>query len=1340
MAHSDNAAEFRLSSKGTIPWDATLPAGLVPIEVHFGRDEDSTGAAQVAVVRASIRPTKALLEAVWKTRGAHTTAPVLVVAVYSEGVWLHEHDSDPVGPIPPTYAARRVQSVLDEPDGISAFHQIRALIQAFETPGGGGFTNHFLFAGYHLRTNVPRRPDWGGACDKSLPLLGVRGKQLIEELGYATETPPGASNALVLRSASGQRRALAVLLNESENFDLRSAAYPLSPVARGLELAGREGVSWVILLRKGVLRLYPGTDGVGVGQRGQSETYFELNLDLLDQDDAGYLGLIFSADALERGGSADQILEGSSKFAAELGSRLRDRVYEKAVPLLAESIARRLPERGVALDAEGLQFAYALTLRVLFRILFQAYAEDSGLLPADRNDWFKANSLQAFVERERDTATEDFSADATSIWQDLRQVWDAIYSGNSRWEVPAYGGSLFDPHTEEGKFLKGLDLPDAVVGPALQAILTEETEEGVRGAVDFRSLQVREFGTIYEGLLESSLSVAIQDLTTDKSGAYVPADTGDSVEVRAGEPYFHSASGERKATGSYFTPKIVVDHLIERSVKPTLDTHLAKVEALLREGKEREAADAFWDFRVADLAMGSAHFLVAAIDKVERGMRDFLTINPVPGVMAELTRLAEKAREALGEDTEAAAAITQAQLLRRQVARRCIYGLDINPLAVELSRLAIWIHTFVPGLPMSSLDHGLVLGNSLTGVGSIEEALDALDPKRAPGQATFFDDVILDELAAAKSRLADFAAASEADKAEVAAGAQLLEDTRRESARAKSIFDAAVAVRMGEISRRVVLTEAALYELLEDSRLREVATSLNPAHLPYLFPEVFLRDEPGFDALIGNPPWEEPIFKEDRWWLLHSPGLMGLRPVERSAEIDALRSQRPDLVEQLEKERVQRSRVRAAVLALGLPGVGRGNVDLYQAFAWRYWRLVRPTGRLGIVMPRGVLNGSALAEWRAEVISCGGFMEICLLENRGRWVFDLRDGARMTIALLSMARNASGETAFIGPFGSESELVDGREARATRSAASVASWSPSLALPCAGGTRDVDVLEAMYRHPHFFDTEGSPWGFRPTRGDVLDKGLMQFGGPAQSDDLQVWAGASFNIWDVQSGEPFAFAERAPYIERYLAQLKNARANRKSAHFGIEYSEAQMPMSVPRIATRWISRATDSRTLIAALLPPWVVTVDSASVFVRRKGNCFHEAYVLGVMSSRIFDWQIRKWVEQNVTFEMISHATVPSIDEREVWAGRTAIIAGTLAAVDRRYAEWAEQVGVPVGSVNDYATKNDLIAELDALVSLLYGLSEDQLTHVFRTFHRGWDYQPRLDAALVHYRRWEDKR
>ncbi len=134
-----------------------------------------------------------------------------------------------------------------------------------------------------------------------------------------------------------------------------------------------------------------------------------------------------------------------------------------------------------------------------------------------------------------------------------------------------------------------------------------------------------------------------------------------------------------------------------------------------------------------------------------------------------------------------------------------------------------------------------------------------------------------------------------------------------------------------------------------------------------------------------------------------------------------------------------------------------------------------------------------------------------------------------------------------------------------------------------------------------------------------------------------------------------------------------------------------------------------------------------------------EAFLLGVMASVPFDWSARRWVELHLTFELLNALPVPAYVPASGIARRVVEIAGRLAAVDGRYSDWAAGVGAPVGSVKTRAEKDELIAEVDGLVSLLYGLTEDQVEHVFATFHKGWAYKPRLEAVLKHYRAWKDK-
>jgi hypothetical protein len=179
----------------------------------------------------------------------------------------------------------------------------------------------------------------------------------------------------------------------------------------------------------------------------------------------------------------------------------------------------------------------------------------------------------------------------------------------------------------------------------------------------------------------------------------------------------------------------------------------------------------------------------------------------------------------------------------------------------------------------------------------------------------------------------------------------------------------------------------------------------------------------------------------------------------------------------------------------------------------------------------------------------------------------------------------------------------------------------------------------------------------------------------------------------------------------------------------------LPCRSPRIAYRQITNATNTRTVIAALVPGNCVITNAAPYLFMRDGSAAHEAFLIGVLSSIPYDWYARRFVELNFNFHIVNATPVPALDLRNARCKAVIQIAGRLAARDDRFADWAKAVGVPLGSVKTASDQAVLEAELDALVSHLYGLSRDQVEHIFSTFHRGWDYKPRLSAVLAHFDR-----
>jgi hypothetical protein len=1308
--------------------------------VYFGSDDETVLPIEVLLAAAPKAPTVPEMRSLFKWR-KNDRSNLVVIAIETKGrVHLYgpAEDRQPIS-VEAATAERVLQAALEDPTPLMARRSLVSFYDNFGSTEMAGIKNKGLFATHHLRDNLPQRKDWKDLQSQGQDLAKKRHRELITALGFEISTEE--RNTLILKAGPG-KRVVAVLLEDNETFDSPSGRFPSSPVAWGLTVAADNNVPWLIVLKKDQIRLHPGRDGVGVGQKGQAETFLELNLAQIDEQHLALLPLVFSASSLEKDGDVQKILDESSKYAVILGARLRERVYESVVPTISIAVAKKLQSQGFAMDSEGLQKAYSITLKILFRLLFQAYAEDRGLLPAGRNEGYDANSLKTIAKRDIEANPEDFG-NVVNIWHDLVQVWDSIDEGNPRWQVPAYNGGLFgrDPELHpEGALIKSLELTDKVLGPALQALLIDMTEDGVRGPVDFRSLSVREFGTIYEGLLESSLSLAEIDLTVDNKDAWVPAKDGDTIMAKAGEPYFHSASGDRKATGSYFTPKFVVDHLVERAIDPTIDKHLDRISAHLKAGDQAAAYRQFFDFRVADLAMGSAHFLVAAVDRIEAKMRSFLSNseNNVPGVLDEIERLRKAASDALQGDEIAISEIEDPSLLRRQIARRCIYGIDINPMAVELARLAIWIHTFVPGLPMSSLDHNLVCANSLTGIGSVEEALDALIPNRK-GQATFFDDAIISGLELARDLLTEVAIESETDKAQVRRGAERMAQARLLAENSRLIFDSAIASRMKILDSSSFFSEAELVEAGKSSEVVELVNLLNPAHMPYLFPEVFLREEPGFDALIGNPPWEKVKIDEQRWWGIRLPGVRALAKDKKARAITEYRLAHPQLNDVYLRDLEYVAKLRKAMQHEIFPGMGAGgDLDLANVFSWRNWHFLRPDGRMGLVLPRNAMSASALTPWRSEILLRGGFESVVFASNRKEWLFAGVD-ERQSVCFVTISKSPRNQILVAGPIHNRKQLETVETNSLEIPVEEFRKWSDSLAFPLVNDERALNVFRTFQLSPKVLTTlqDGTRIRAYCELHATNDGNLFSTDLVSDESKVPIWGGSSFNIWDPNFGGAWA-RSKVPNIREILKErFIRASGNKKSPYFGWS-PDSDLQMDYPRVAYRWVTNRTNQRTTIACLIPAGAA-VNSAPVFVFPKGSNKVEAFLLGVISSVIFDWQARNVVEGNLTFELLGNMACPW-DKLDTDLGLRVIeISATLACVDERFDDWIHQLGFERSKGLSSDEKEAYVAELDALVALMYRLSEEDVEYMFSTFHRGWDYRSRLDKVLEYYVEWKDK-
>jgi hypothetical protein len=482
-------------------------------------------------------------------------------------------------------------------------------------------------------------------------------------------------------------------------------------------------------------------------------------------------------------------------------------------------------------------------------------------------------------------------------------------------------------------------------------------------------------------------------------------------------------------------------------------------------------------------------------------------------------------------------------------------------MAVDLARLSLWIHTFVPGLPLSFLEHHLVVGNSLTGVGTWEEVAGIGD-----GQDLLVNlEQVLGDAREPLERLGRLADQTPADLDEARRAYEELMETSRP---AQALCDLVAAARLEPTLRDKAKEflycwpkeKDHLFDSPVHQEARKLLKPLQSLHFPLAFPEVFLRSRPGFDVILGNPPWEKPRVEEHAFWARFYPGLRGLPQRDQEKRKAILRKERPDLLKLYQAELATAEALREALVAGPYPGMGTGDPDLYKAFCWRFWHLLRADGgRMGVVLPRSAWAAKGSELFRKEVFQKIPELSLCFLVNNRHWVFPDAH-PQYTIALTAIGRGIDltkwweGQTPKVmlrGPFDCEEAYQKGRKAAgATLSPTEVMSWTDSAAIPFLPTEKSLEIFLLMRRHPRLDLEDPTSWRARPYRelDSTNDKPLMVFASAKGPEGYwPVMKGESFDLWEPDRGPAFYYAWADPQV--VLPHLHNkrcrARKNRDS---------------------------------------------------------------------------------------------------------------------------------------------------------------------------------------------------
>lgn len=901
-----------------------------------------------------------------------------------------------------------------------------------------------------------------------------------------------------------------------------------------------------------------------------------------------------------------------------------------------------------------------------------------------------------------------------------------VRTGNKATGVSAYNGSLFAASGFPGSdLLERAQISDNYIAPALIAIAYAADEPDSPG-LDYAGLEIGHLGAIYEGLLGLKLTSAWENLKYDeRTDRYLPARAGEKIDVQQQQLFYQTESGGRKAAGVYYTRHEFVRHLIKYSLEPALDEHLKQVAEIARNDPVK-AAYRMFAFNVVDPAMGSAHFLTAALDVMADRIVRFLADHPLPAIRELLDSLKGDSDGGTGRIYE------DSQLLRRLILKRCIYGVDLSPMAVEVANISLWLASFVPGLSLSYLGSNLKVGDALIGIVDMN-ALYAANPlfgTNNPGSPI--------TLAFQRAKDAAKALAEVGDRTpeEVAMSREKERELQQATEGIARCLNLWCAEPLGVSGARHLLETGDIQKIIEGdfngktARLVEAASKEAERrrflHWPLAFPNVFImKDNPGFDVVIGNPPWNEINLEELGFYALHDPGLRGITQEadrrKRIQELDRLYPQLRSEFQQRFDDLVTQRRF------FGTDGgyvqQGKGNLDLYELFCERYGHITRHNGWLGVVLPRNAFLAEGSRGFRRWLFKNNAMRRLDFMLNNRSWAFPIHP--QYTIALLSAQRITATEDAEMcqtGPSANLKEFLSASQSpgipvplktlrKWTPAPADDSIKEPSWEVPLLPSQAAVNVFTKLRYGPRFDQGYSGIWKAFPIQGDMnetSDKKLF-----SHRDGLPVWKGRSFDQYDPRGEEPAGYA-RLGELEKYLQQKRESSRSQFRKYFSAEYirNTRSLPLHDGRIVFRDVTNRTNSRTVIACLIPPDTGLANSAPYLVFPIGNPLAQAFVLSVMNSLSFDWQARRFVEMHVNFFVLNMLCFPAI-ENTPWE-RIGRLAARLSCVDERFIEFARAAGVEAGPLKE--GRNSVMAEIDALVAHAYGLDEADLYTIFGDF------------------------
>jgi len=727
--------------------------------------------------------------------------------------------------------------------------------------------------------------------------------------------------------------------------------------------------------------------------------------------------------------------------------------------------------RSGALDKQDY---YRQILRLVYRLLFLFVADDRDLLLTPTADPAAQKRYRNFyaTTRLRHLATTRAGSRHHDLYCGLKLVMEKLSGdGCPELALPALGSFLFSPRALAD--LNACDISNLHLLEAIRSLAVTQTGQS-RRSVDYKNLGAEELGSVYESLLELHPELNAEAAT---------------FELKV------SPGSERKTTGSYYTPSSLISCLLDSALNPVLESAVHRPDA--------EAS--ILQLRIVDPACGSGHFLIAAAHRLAKALATVRTGEEEPPPQAQHRAL-------------------------RDVIGHCIYGVDVNPMAVELCKVSLWMEALEPGKPLSFLEHRIQCGNSLLGTtpsllaeGIPDEAFIAIEGDEKD-ICREFKRVNKDErtrqmrLFAATTepwqQLGNFAASlMNLDQVgdDSIDGVREKERLYEQAVRSGDYLDGrfwadawcAAFVWKKTKEFNYPITEEVFRRIERNphgcepwmrQEIQRLAGQYRFFHWHLAFPDVFHvpptggRPEneqtgwqSGFDLALGNPPWEKVKLSEKEWFANRHPEITrAVNSAARKRLVESLKSEDPHLYQSF-LEAIRQASGEGCLIrnTKRYPLCGQGDTNTFAVFAELMRSIISPRGCVGCIVPSGLATDDSTKEFFRSLVESEALHSLYCFENE-EFIFPAVHHS-FKFGLLTIAgsarHHASADLAFYARQVSE---LDDQQRHFKLSASDLRLLNPaSGTCPVFRSERDAEITKAVYRRlPVFIDPaseSGNPW-------------------------------------------------------------------------------------------------------------------------------------------------------------------------------------------------------------------------------------------------------------------------